>query len=182
MEVVRLACAQISDWQQKHGISKPVAVNVSPIQLAQPGFCKDVLATLADYGLTTDLLELEITETAMLEGRAVERDTLGGRRRPAAGRLADGRRRTHQLETKIAGKDALDQDVLVIAALRTFHIQDAFGCRSRGVPRGWASMNVTPPFNSRPLPPPLLLLQPPSLLSPPPTIVLGFDKGTGFDK
>lgn len=72
MEVVRLACAQISDWQQKHGISKPVAVNVSPIQLAQPGFCKDVLATLADYGLTTDLLELEITETAMLEGRAVE--------------------------------------------------------------------------------------------------------------
>ena len=72
MEVLRLACTQISEWQEKHGMTKPVAVNVSPIQLSQPDFCTDVLKLVVDTGLTPDLLELEITETAMLESQAVE--------------------------------------------------------------------------------------------------------------
>ncbi|EHJ04377.1 MULTISPECIES: EAL domain-containing protein [Marinobacter] len=72
MEVLRLACVQISEWQQMLGVSKPIAVNVSPIQLSQPDFCANVLTMLSDMGLNPDLLELEITETAMLESRAVE--------------------------------------------------------------------------------------------------------------
>lgn len=72
MEVLRLACVQISEWQQKHGVLKPVAVNVSPIQLSQSDFCSKVLALLFDMGVSPKLLELEITETAMLESRAVE--------------------------------------------------------------------------------------------------------------
>ena len=47
-------------------------MNVSPIQLAQPEFCRQVLELISEYGLATRHLELEITETAMLDVNAVE--------------------------------------------------------------------------------------------------------------
>lgn len=72
MEVMRLACTQIAQWKVSHSFVRPVAVNVSPIQLAQPGFCRQVLEMINDHGLETNHLELEITETAMLDADAVE--------------------------------------------------------------------------------------------------------------
>ena len=72
MEVLRLACAQIVSWRREQGGSLPIAVNVSPIQLAEPNFCEDILALISDFGVKTNLLELEITETSMLEKQAVE--------------------------------------------------------------------------------------------------------------
>ncbi len=72
IEVLRLACEQIAQWKDEGGAVKPVAVNVSPIQLAQPGFCQEVLDMIAEQGLKTAQLELEITETAMLDANAVE--------------------------------------------------------------------------------------------------------------
>jgi EAL domain-containing protein (putative c-di-GMP-specific phosphodiesterase class I) len=51
-----------------------VAVNVSPAQFAQPGFCRMVAAALADSGLAPARLELEITESLALrdDGRTSE--------------------------------------------------------------------------------------------------------------
>ncbi|MCD1646375.1 putative bifunctional diguanylate cyclase/phosphodiesterase [Marinobacter adhaerens] len=73
MEVLRLACAQIAEWKLDDEVSiRPIAVNVSPIQLAQPEFCRQVLELISEYGLETRHLELEITETAMLDVNAVE--------------------------------------------------------------------------------------------------------------
>lgn len=72
LEVLRLACAQIIQWQVEGVPVRLVAVNVSPIQLAQPEFCRQVLEMLSEHGLKTGQLELEITETAMLDARAVE--------------------------------------------------------------------------------------------------------------
>lgn len=72
LDVLRLACSQIAEWKTTLGAETPVAVNVSPIQLAQATFCTDVLNIVAESGLRPELLELEITETAMLEDRAVE--------------------------------------------------------------------------------------------------------------
>ena len=71
-EVLRLACAQIVEWQAAGERVRTVAVNVSPIQLAQPEFCRQVLQVIEDHGLKPGQLELEITETAMLDANAVE--------------------------------------------------------------------------------------------------------------
>jgi len=72
MEVLRLACAQIAQWRIDEVPVKSVAVNVSPIQLAQPEFCRQVIEMIGEHGLKTQHLELEITETAMLDANAVE--------------------------------------------------------------------------------------------------------------
>lgn len=72
MEVLRLACTQIAQWQVDEVPVQAVAVNVSPIQLAQPEFCRQVLEMIGDHGLKPGQLELEITETAMLDTNAVD--------------------------------------------------------------------------------------------------------------
>jgi EAL domain-containing protein (putative c-di-GMP-specific phosphodiesterase class I) len=48
-----------------------MSVNVSAQQLAQPDFVDDVLRTLAETGLASDRLVLEITETVVLRDLAV---------------------------------------------------------------------------------------------------------------
>jgi diguanylate cyclase (GGDEF)-like protein len=61
--VLRQACADAATWP---GTLK-VAVNLSPVQFASATLVADVAAALADSGLAASRLELEITETAMLE-------------------------------------------------------------------------------------------------------------------
>jgi len=72
MEVIRLACEQLVTWQQQGVSAHPLAVNVSPIQLSEPGFCDLVRAEIDRHGLAQDMLELEITETAVLDAQAME--------------------------------------------------------------------------------------------------------------
>ena len=62
--VVRSACYRNAAWGR---IARPLraCVNVSAKQLADPGFVHTVRAALSDSGLRPDLLELELTETAM---------------------------------------------------------------------------------------------------------------------
>lgn len=62
--VLATACRQGSAWADGGGPALSVAVNVSPVQLAQPGFLDVVLEALADSGLPPDRLCLEVTETA----------------------------------------------------------------------------------------------------------------------
>jgi EAL domain-containing protein (putative c-di-GMP-specific phosphodiesterase class I) len=44
-----------------------VSVNVSARQLAQAAFVDEVRSVLADTGLSADCLELELTESALIE-------------------------------------------------------------------------------------------------------------------
>jgi len=53
-----------------------VAVNVSPLQFADPNFAEHVLATLARRGLPPTRLELEITEGLLLQDSAAVKNTL----------------------------------------------------------------------------------------------------------
>jgi diguanylate cyclase (GGDEF)-like protein len=65
--VLRTACAQLKAW---HGEGLPplrVAVNLSVRQLLQKDFSRSVEAVLADTGLAPHLLELEITESTLME-------------------------------------------------------------------------------------------------------------------
>ncbi|MDE2379060.1 MAG: bifunctional diguanylate cyclase/phosphodiesterase [Bradyrhizobium sp.] len=63
--VVRTACREAATW---HG-SRTVAVNVSAAQFANPNFVATILSALGESGLDPRRLELEITESVMLDGR-----------------------------------------------------------------------------------------------------------------
>nr|WP_286184536.1 EAL domain-containing protein [Pantoea sp. Cy-639] len=72
-EVLRLACEELARWcLRDHGAC--LAVNVSALQLRQADFSERLLAELDYYGIPSRRLELEITETTVLEpeGTAVE--------------------------------------------------------------------------------------------------------------
>ncbi|MEU4220001.1 EAL domain-containing protein [Actinoplanes sp. NPDC026623] len=73
--VLRETCRQTAAWLAEFGpdvIQRP-AVNVSARQLHDPDFVADVLAALAENGLSTDRLVLELTESAVLRGSQVSR-------------------------------------------------------------------------------------------------------------
>ena len=64
--VLRRACADATNWPRRIG----VAVNVSALQLAGGDFARDVTAVLAETGLDADRLELEITESVLLQDKS----------------------------------------------------------------------------------------------------------------
>ena len=70
--VLRQACRDAAGWPG--GIS--VAVNVSPLQLRHRGFAQGVLAALAGSGLAATRLELEITESVLLDDTEANLETL----------------------------------------------------------------------------------------------------------
>jgi len=72
-EVLRLACEALADWDLQ-GRGTRLAVNVSALQLRQGDFAMRLLSELKRYAIAPQRLELEITETTILdpEGTAVE--------------------------------------------------------------------------------------------------------------
>lgn len=65
--VLRSACSQNKAWQDAGLPALRVAVNLSPLQLQQPGFVDVVAQILEETGLSPEFLELEITETAVMQ-------------------------------------------------------------------------------------------------------------------
>ena len=74
--VLRQACRDAASWPG--GTS--VAVNVSPLQLRHRGFAGTVVAALAASGLAAARLELEITESVLLDDTEANLETLHGLR------------------------------------------------------------------------------------------------------
>ncbi|MDP2785113.1 MAG: EAL domain-containing protein [Sulfurimicrobium sp.] len=64
--VLRTACTQAKIWADA-GMPLAVAVNLSGVQLRQRDFVDSVRAVLAETGLAPALLELEITESVLME-------------------------------------------------------------------------------------------------------------------
>lgn len=64
--VLRSACRDAAAWQREGGRLR-VAVNLSPMQFRNPGLLASIRAILAETGLAPDLLELEVTEGALME-------------------------------------------------------------------------------------------------------------------
>jgi diguanylate cyclase (GGDEF)-like protein len=63
--VLRTACLEAAKWSQP----LTVAVNVSAIQFASPDFVPTILTALGESGLDPQRLELEITESVLLDVR-----------------------------------------------------------------------------------------------------------------
>ncbi|MDN3919248.1 putative bifunctional diguanylate cyclase/phosphodiesterase [Roseateles violae] len=65
--VLETACAQAARWQGQPGKPQQVAVNVSARQLRQPDFVETVDQILHETGCPPQALELEVTESLLLE-------------------------------------------------------------------------------------------------------------------
>jgi len=67
--VLQAVAQQIVEWRaaSSEEYSPPVAVNVSPIQLSDSNFGEKLKALLSDMGLPFSAIELELTETALME-------------------------------------------------------------------------------------------------------------------
>ena len=61
------AAAQIKSWKENYGVSIPVSVNVSRIDIYDPELESYLMSILDKNGLTTDDIMLEITESAYSE-------------------------------------------------------------------------------------------------------------------
>ncbi|MBJ7312721.1 EAL domain-containing protein [Rugamonas sp. CCM 8940] len=65
--VLRSACLQLLEWQRGGRPGLRIAVNVSARQLAAPGFVQMVAELLAETGLAPRCLELELTESFLMQ-------------------------------------------------------------------------------------------------------------------
>ncbi len=66
-KVLQLACAQVAAWRSQGIVNLPVAVNLSAIQLREEGLAATVQEILTTTGLSPGALELEITESAIMQ-------------------------------------------------------------------------------------------------------------------
>ncbi len=75
--VMDTASRQAAEWQQSSaGPAVFISVNLSPLQAQDPGFVGDVARTLAETGLPAELLQLELTESALVEADSRPLETL----------------------------------------------------------------------------------------------------------
>ncbi len=67
--VMHTACAQMRDWMEDGYATadQHVSVNVSPIQLAEPDMARRIARILRDTGLDPRQLQLEITESVLVD-------------------------------------------------------------------------------------------------------------------
>lgn len=64
--VLRTACQQYRQWQEKNNIDFKLSVNVSPRQLLSKKFIVILKSILAEFKMPPTKLELELTETAIM--------------------------------------------------------------------------------------------------------------------
>jgi diguanylate cyclase (GGDEF)-like protein len=65
--VMRTACRQAREWEQRYGLRLRLGVNLSAVQLMEPQLLEMVAQVLRETGLDPTLLELEITESISIK-------------------------------------------------------------------------------------------------------------------
>jgi EAL domain-containing protein (putative c-di-GMP-specific phosphodiesterase class I) len=66
--ILQQACTEMTDFNAHRGQALPVAVNISSRQFVRDGFLDDVRRVLNETGLPPQLLEMEVTESVLLDG------------------------------------------------------------------------------------------------------------------
>lgn len=69
------ACRQAKVWREQ-GVALRISVNVSPMQIRRGGFAEQVQSTLAAHGLAPDTIELELTESLLVDDGSAAARTL----------------------------------------------------------------------------------------------------------
>jgi diguanylate cyclase (GGDEF)-like protein/PAS domain S-box-containing protein len=74
--VLREACKARRAWREM-GLQIPtLAVNIAGVHLRQPGYVESLLATLREHGVAPQEVEIEVTETGLLDTSATVRENL----------------------------------------------------------------------------------------------------------
>ena len=76
--VLKEACRQVQNWIEAGLNAAPVAVNVSSLEFRSDGFLENVKAVLKDTNLNPDYLELELTETVLMQHAESSDSVLAG--------------------------------------------------------------------------------------------------------
>lgn len=66
LQVIEMVIFQIKNWQDRGITVKPIAINLSAIDLSVPTLVHEILSRTYLLDLSVDLLEFEITETALM--------------------------------------------------------------------------------------------------------------------
>ncbi|SPJ17678.1 putative Diguanylate cyclase [Burkholderiales bacterium] len=74
--VLREACRQRQLWRQVGLDLPPIAINVSGVQMRNHGFVDTILSTLDEFEVAAEELEIEITETGLMDCSTASRDNL----------------------------------------------------------------------------------------------------------
>ncbi len=74
--VIREACRHRREWRALGIDVPPVSLNMAGVQLRQLGCVDDLLDVLGEYGVATSEIEIEVTETGLLDTSAVSRENL----------------------------------------------------------------------------------------------------------
>lgn len=69
--VLNTACAQAQIWQDLNSIPFKISVNLSALQLRQDGLVQTIAQILSQTQLEPNCLELEITETSLMQGNRI---------------------------------------------------------------------------------------------------------------
>jgi EAL domain-containing protein (putative c-di-GMP-specific phosphodiesterase class I) len=65
--VLHSACRQLQSWQETGQENLSVAVNLSATGFMQPHLVRQLLAVTCDYGIRPDNLEIEVTESTLMD-------------------------------------------------------------------------------------------------------------------
>jgi len=65
--VLKTVCKQMKQWQEQDLLLQRITVNVSPVQFKYPGFITDLYEILNETQLDASYLEIEITESTLLD-------------------------------------------------------------------------------------------------------------------
>ncbi|MBA3508279.1 MAG: PAS domain S-box protein, partial [Betaproteobacteria bacterium] len=76
--VIEAACAQAAEWHRTSGTKLFVSVNVSPAEIRRGSVVTNIRETLAHTGLDPRYLEIEVTETLLMDGAEPFIHTLQG--------------------------------------------------------------------------------------------------------
>ena len=76
--ILQQVLAQIQAWQQTGMPFSFVSINLSPVELSQPNIIQHFREQLDSFGLAPSILQVEITETAVLNPTARVVETLNG--------------------------------------------------------------------------------------------------------
>ena len=74
--ILRQACEQLHAWSQAGAAAISMAINVSPLQLAEPDFADRVAQTLQATGIKGEQLVFELTESALARDPQASREAL----------------------------------------------------------------------------------------------------------
>lgn len=66
-QVLDMLCRQLAAWRAKGVRLRPVTFNVSPLQLERDSLTQMIRSTAARHGIELPLLQLEVTETALMK-------------------------------------------------------------------------------------------------------------------